>query len=169
MLCIYTYVILPRTLGGRLVLLLLSLFAFSGYHVYCRSFSNPSITKLAEHIPREENTVADALATDGACGFAQEHRNLDLLNEFPTKPSEFMMLVPFDGGARPNPCPSGCGCCVFLARAGACWETFVVDAAWTCLCKRSAYLGKQANNIAEWHGLLIGLLAVAKCRMLARE
>ena len=138
--------------------------------VLFRSYYSPGQAKLAEHIPREHNMAADALSKDGTRGLSREIWNVPLLQQYQHSPSSYVMLLTFDGGAQPNPGPSGCGCCVWLAQVPAVTCELALDSLqWESLCSRSAYLGKQTNNVAEWHGLLSALLAVSKCRIRRRD
>lgn len=56
------------------------------------------------------------------------------------------MLQFFDGGARRNPGPAGCGAAVLPT-----------DGAAHPLATRSAYLGTATSNEAEYQGLILGL------------
>jgi ribonuclease HI len=56
-------------------------------------------------------------------------------------------LLMVDGAARGNPGPAGCG-------------AIILDETGAVLKELSRYLGIATNNVAEYHGLLLGLEAV---------
>jgi probable phosphoglycerate mutase len=63
------------------------------------------------------------------------------------RPSAFPVVIEADGGSRGNPGPSGYGAVVFDAVDG------------QVLAERFDYIGIDTNNVAEYRGLIAGLLA----------
>ncbi|ROS73064.1 bifunctional RNase H/acid phosphatase [Cellulomonas sp. PhB143] len=65
-------------------------------------------------------------------------------------PGGRLLVVEADGGSRGNPGPSGYGALVLDPTTG------------DVLAERAGFLGTTTNNVAEYHGLVAGLRAVAE-------
>jgi ribonuclease HI len=65
-----------------------------------------------------------------------------------------MWHIYFDGGSRGNPGPAGCGAVLRTSDYD--------DGPETERCAAYAYLGEQTNNVAEYKGLILGLLLAKK-------
>jgi ribonuclease HI len=70
---------------------------------------------------------------------------------------ELAVVINIDGGARGNPGPAGAGVVIKTADDG------------TVIFEGGFFLGKATNNVAEYHGLLEGLLAADKLQADAVE
>ena len=70
-----------------------------------------------------------------------------------------MTSLYFDGGSRGNPGIAGCGALL-------CKESGGVE---NCIWSGGNYLGQQTNNVAEYNGLILGLVAAADLGLSAIE
>jgi ribonuclease HI len=112
-----------------------------------------------EQVPRARNREADVLANQAMDTRSSSQAWVKLADEFAGQSTSHYLLT-FDGGARQNPGPAGCG-----AKLSLCDEAGNAKAViWSGYEFISDH---ETNNVAEHRGLLLGLraaTAVARLR-----
>ena len=123
------------------------------WFLYSKLIKPPIAEELAQHVPRNDNSAADAAANwaldNGSFFEVRASEVVTFIHELAVcKLHNIGLLFSFDGAARGNPGPSSSGVCAWWG----CFSNGQFQAK-GLLIQRGTRLGTSTNNTSEAHGL----------------